>query len=349
MSTVSFKQITKRFGAVVALENVSLDVNSGELLALVGPSGCGKTTLLRLIAGLEDPDAGDMLFDGGSVLAVPPEKRRVGLVFQNYALFPHMDVWRNVAYGLKFAGAGAASSARVLELLQLVGLEGLERRMPAELSAGQQQRMALARALAPQPKILLLDEPLSALDAQLRERLRLEIRRIQRALNVTTLYVTHDQAEAMAIADRLAVMKTACIEQVGTPWEVYEAPRTEFVARFIGRGNLWEARVVAVQANSVTLDLGGWLVRARASGVPQGASVKALVRPERVRLQQPTENKLQGQIAEIEFVGDSCWVYLRESSESAWLAKADSSNSLRESQIVEFGFNADDVYLLPQS
>jgi thiamine transport system ATP-binding protein len=211
---VTVKDVTKRFGTTIALENVSLEVGDGELVALVGPSGCGKTTLLRLIAGFEAPDAGDILFDGRSVLGVPPERRGIGLVFQNYALFAHMTVFQNVAYGLKFQTSsglfafashrlaktsGPGEAWRVRELLELVGLSGLEDRMPSELSAGQQQRVALARALAPNPQVLLLDEPLSALDAKLRERLRLEIKKIQRTLKITTIYVTHDQEEALAV------------------------------------------------------------------------------------------------------------------------------------------------------
>ncbi len=339
---VTVKDVTKRFGTTIALENVSLDVGDGELVALVGPSGCGKTTLLRLIAGFETPDSGDILFDGRSVLGVPPERRGVGIVFQNYALFPHMTVFQNVAYGLKFVhphhphphplsplrerGAGVRGhhpQKRVRELLELVGLSGLEDRMPAELSAGQQQRVALARALAPNPRVLLLDEPLSALDAKLRERLRLEIKKIQRALKITTIYVTHDQEEALAVADRVAVMSVAHLEQIGTPQEVYNAPATEFVARFIGRGNILPGELVGAAAQRV------------------------LVRPERIRLNQSADHTLLGKIIAMEFAGDAVWLHV-DVGGTALIVKALSlDQALREGDMVHLGINSSDCYILP--
>jgi len=348
---VTVKDVTKRFGTTIALENVSLAVGDGELVALVGPSGCGKTTLLRLIAGFEAPDAGDILFDGRSVLGVPPERRGIGLVFQNYALFPHMTVFQNVAYGLKFRPtpptpfpkreggpdfvwtvcraakggtvSGPGEAWRVRELLELVGLAGLEDRMPSELSAGQQQRVALARALAPNPKVLLLDEPLSALDAKLRERLRLEIKRIQRALTITTLYVTHDQEEALAVADRVAVMSIAHLEQIGTPQEVYNAPATEFVARFIGRGNILPGELVGADAQHV------------------------LVRPERIRLNQSADHILAGKIIAMEFAGDAVWLHV-DVSGTALIVKARSlDQALHEGDVVHLGINTSDCYILP--
>ncbi|GBC76006.1 Spermidine/putrescine import ATP-binding protein PotA [bacterium HR07] len=346
---VTLKEITKRFGTVVALEDISLDVSDGELLALVGPSGCGKTTLLRLIAGFEAPDAGDILFDGQSILGVPPERRGVGLVFQNYALFPHMTVFHNIAYGLKFVPLPSKGiQSRVRELLELVGLAGLEGRMPSELSAGQQQRVALARALAPHPKVLLLDEPLSALDAKLRERLRLEIKRIQRALKITTLYVTHDQEEALAVADRVAVMSVGHIEQIGTPHEVYHTPKTEFVARFIGRGNLFTGQVVRRDGESVLLAVGESTIRARAPhDIEIGQSVTVLVRPERIQLTQAAENTLAGKIVGLEFAGDAVWLHV-EAAGSTLIVKANTLNdTLREGAPVRLGFSASDVYIVP--
>lgn len=345
MNYLELREIVKRFGAVLALDRVSLEIAKGELVALVGPSGCGKTTLLRLIAGLETPDAGDILLAGQSVLGVPPEQRRVGLVFQNYALFPHMTVWQNVAYGLKFRrGEGLGVSA----LLELVGLTGLEDRKPAELSAGQQQRVALARALAPNPHILLLDEPLSALDAQLRQRLRTEIKRIQRTLKITTIYVTHDQEEALAIADRVAVMQTARVEHVGTPWEVYQHPKTEFVARFIGRGNLVTARVVSEDPQRLLLKIGNASVWAKRTTPLAHTTVRALIRPERIRFGSSTENKLCGRIVGREFTGDRLWVHLQTESH-LWVVQADLSHNPQEGTEVEFGFNSEDVYVLPDS
>ncbi|ASI98292.1 ABC transporter ATP-binding protein [Thermococcus celer] len=220
-----------------------LRVKDGEFLTLLGPSGCGKTTTLRIIAGFEKPDGGEVLFDGRPVNDLAPYERGIGIVFQDYALFPHMTVFRNVAFGLEMKGLPKEEIKRkVGRALKLVGLEGLENRYPEQLSGGQQQRVALARALVVEPDLLLLDEPLSNLDAKIRERLRGEIRRIQRELGITTIYVTHDQEEAMAISDRIAVMNVGRVEQVGKPLELYYHPRTEFVARFLGLSNILELK-----------------------------------------------------------------------------------------------------------
>ncbi len=345
---VTLRGITKRFRTTVALEDVSLDVGDGELMALVGPSGCGKTTLVRLIAGFETPDSGDILFDGHSVLGVPPERRGVGLVFQNYALFPHMNVFHNVAYGLKFKRVDRPRE-RVHELLDLVGLKGLEDRMPAELSAGQQQRVALARALAPNPQVLLLDEPLSALDAKLRERLRLEIRKIQRALKITTLYITHDQEEALAVADRVAVMSVAHIEQVGAPQEVYTTPATEFVARFIGRGNLVMGQILKRDGGEVILSVGDRVMRARGAVGELGQSVKVLVRPERIRLNHVAENIFMGKIVGIEFAGDTLWLHVEALGTTLVVKATTLDKSVHEGERVQLGVSASDLYIVPPS
>lgn len=342
---ITLRDITKRFGATVALESISLEVGDGELIALVGPSGCGKTTILRLIAGFETPDSGDILFDGQSVLGVPPERRKVGLVFQNYALFPHMNVFQNVAYGLKFAKGGGGRAERVHELLDLVGLKGLEKRMPSELSAGQQQRVALARALAPHPQVLLLDEPLSALDAKLRERLRLEIKKIQRALKITTIYVTHDQEEALAIADRVAVMSVARLEQVGSPQEVYHAPATDFVAQFIGQGNLLRGHIVHSEGETIILAVGGTRIRAHTrESIPPDSAITALVRPERIRLNEPAENVLMGTVRGKEFAGDAWHIHV-ETPAGVVVVKM-GKNTVVEGDVVQVGFSASDVYIL---
>ncbi|MDI3475436.1 MAG: thiamine transport system ATP-binding protein [Thermococcaceae archaeon] len=223
------------------LEINDLRVKDGEFLTLLGPSGCGKTTTLRIIAGFEKPDSGEILFDGKSVNELPPYERGIGIVFQDYALFPHMSVFKNVAFGLEMRRLPKAEiERRVKWALELVGLKGFENRYPEQLSGGQQQRVALARALVVEPQVLLLDEPLSNLDAKIRERLRGEIRRIQRELGITTIYVTHDQEEAMAISDRIAVMNVGKLEQVGSPLELYYRPKTEFVARFLGLSNILE-------------------------------------------------------------------------------------------------------------
>ena len=239
MARVRLERLTKRFGRVVAARDVSLDIKDGEFFSFLGPSGCGKTTTLRMVAGFERPDEGRVHFDDADVTDLPPEARPVGMVFQNYALFPNMTVFGNVAFPLRLKRLPApAVKKRVLELLELVHLEGLEKRYPRELSGGQQQRVALARALAREPDVLLLDEPLSALDAKIREELRGELKRLQQSLGTTSLYVTHDQEEALALSDRIAVMNEGRIEQVGSPTEVYEHPRTLFVARFVGTSSL---------------------------------------------------------------------------------------------------------------
>lgn len=275
--------LTKRFGEVTAVADFSLAVADGETVALLGPSGCGKTTVLRIIAGLEQPDAGQVLLAGRDATGWPPERRGVGLVFQSYALFPHLSVGANVAYGLRFR-RGVDRVARVEELLSLVGLSGYERRKPHQLSAGQQQRVALARALAPEPGILLLDEPLSALDAALRKELRGELRALLGKLGMTALYVTHDQEEALALADRVAVMREGRLEQVAPPAELYARPRTPFVAAFLGRANLWPGRVVSVDGDRALVEVAGERFPAERGEAREGDEVFLFFRPEWVHL-----------------------------------------------------------------
>jgi thiamine transport system ATP-binding protein len=354
MVEVRLEGVTKRFGEVLAVDEASFAVGEGEFLALVGPSGCGKTTILRLIAGFERPDSGEILFDGKSVLGLPPEARRVGMVFQNYALFPHMTVAENIAYGLR-GRRRTDHRKRVEELLRLVGLEGLEQRSPGELSAGQRQRAALARALAPEPRLLLLDEPLSALDAKLRERLRLEIRRLQRELRVTTIYVTHDQEEALAISDLVAVMSSGRIEQVGSPWEVYNRPGTEFVASFIGRGNLLEGVVTEVSARGIEVRLmpqGPEIVVSAGAGESSrylaGQAAKLLIRPERIRLDGSLENRLRARLKGVEFLGDSSWAYLDWAGQELRVKLAGATGPA-EGEEVELSFASSDCYLIPIS
>ncbi|HOD73320.1 MAG TPA: ABC transporter ATP-binding protein [Candidatus Bipolaricaulis anaerobius] len=275
--------LTKRFGEVTAVADFSLAVADGETVALLGPSGCGKTTVLRIIAGLEQPDAGQVLLAGRDATDWPPERRGVGLVFQSYALFPHLSVEANVAYGLRFR-RGVDRVARVEELLSLVGLSGYERRKPHQLSAGQQQRVALARALAPEPGILLLDEPLSALDAALRKELRGELRAILGKLGITVVYVTHDQEEALALADRVAVMREGRLDQVAPPAELYARPRTSFVAAFLGRANLWPGKVVSVDGDRALVEVAGERFPAERGEAREGDEVFLFFRPEWVHL-----------------------------------------------------------------
>lgn len=348
MAQLTLKGLTKRFGDVTAVDHLTLALQAGELLTLVGPSGCGKTTTLRLIAGFERPDSGSIELDGRSISHLPPEARGVGIVFQNYALFPHMNVFDNVAYGLKFAKTPLDPRQRVRELLELVGLTNLEQRRSSELSAGQQQRVALARALAPNPKILLLDEPLSALDVQLRERLRLEIRRVLRRLQVTALYVTHDQEEALAISDRVAVMNQGRLEQVGTPRELYHQPTSTFVASFVGRGNLLVGRVIRALDGKLALQLEDGQILTLLDHCHGSRQVNELVyflvRPERLRLDGHGENQVQGVVREVEFVGDATLLHV-EASGQQWLVKlTDPHDALLKStgQEVTLGFSPAD-------
>jgi len=350
MVEVRLEGVTKRFGEVLAVEGISFTAREGEFLTLVGPSGCGKTTILRLIAGFEQPDFGEILFDNRSVLALPPEARRVGMVFQNYALFPHMSVAQNIAYGLRFH-RGIDRRERVRELLELVDLSSLEGRNPAELSAGERQRVALARALAPEPKLLLLDEPLSALDAKLRERLRYEIKRLQRRVGITTVYVTHDQEEALAISDRVAVMSAGRIEQLGTPLEVYSEPTTEFVAGFIGHGNLLEGVVTAAGGEMVKVRLlpdGPEIAVTTKEGYHAGQEVIVLIRPERIRLDSSRENKLRGRLRGMEFLGDSWWAYLDCGSGEVRVKLPALDSGLSEGQELVLSFSPEDLHLIPK-
>jgi putative spermidine/putrescine transport system ATP-binding protein len=282
-----------------ALEPITLDIARGETLVFLGPSGCGKTTMLRIIAGLERPDAGGrVLFNGSDVTKVPIEQRNVGMVFQSYALFPNMNVADNVGYGLKIRGVGHTErKVRIAELVALTGIEGLEQRRIDQLSGGQRQRVALARAVAARPSVLLLDEPLTALDAALRDRLRFELDRLLRALGITTVYVTHDQAEAMALADRVVVMRKGAIAQIGTPRDIYFTPANRFVAEFVGAANLVEAR-----ATNGTLTLpGGQLHIADAALTGE---VIAMIRPESITVVAAESASLSGRVERISFVGD---------------------------------------------
>jgi ABC-type Fe3+/spermidine/putrescine transport system ATPase subunit len=275
--------LSRRFGDTIAVDGVSLEVRAGEFLTLLGPSGCGKTTTLRMIAGFEHPTSGQVWVDGRDVTTLPPQKRDVGMVFQNYALFPHMDVGENVAFGLRVRG-GRDVDARVERALARVELSGYTRRKVQELSGGQQQRVALARALAPEPPLLLLDEPLSNLDAALRERTRTEIRALLKELGMTAVFVTHDQEEAFALSDRIAVLNRGTLQQLGTPEELYGRPVNPFVAAFLGRANFFPAVVESVDGDALLCRLpSGPLWRAAGAG-GAGKPVRLMVRPEAMRL-----------------------------------------------------------------
>ena len=299
--------LTKRFGGVAAVDGLSLSVPRGDILALLGPSGSGKTTTLRLLAGFETPDEGRIVVDEEDVTGAAPSARRFGMVFQHYALFPHLDVGRNIAFGLESRGLSAGERAhRVAEALTMVELAGLERRPVSALSGGQQQRVALARALAPAPRVLLLDEPLSNLDPGLRERTRRELRRLIERIGITTILVTHEQEEAFDLADHVAVLQGGRLQQVATPQELYRAPATPFVVGFIGRASAVPVRVLAHHETTAEVVLPGapaaWRV-SRAS--PLAGEVVLHVRPEAVRLAPPREDLLTGTLAERRFLGAS--------------------------------------------
>ena len=282
MSWVELEGLRKAFSGMPALRDFSLAVSKGEFVSLLGPSGCGKTTTLRIIAGFENPDGGAVRVGGDDILDLPPHLRGMGVVFQNYALFPHLDAAENIAFGMRIAGRRSSEiNTRVADLLHLVGLPDVSRMMPRELSGGQQQRIALARALAVNPRLLLLDEPLSALDAVVRLRLRDEIRRIQSSLGVTTIWVTHDQEEALAISDRVVVMREGRIEQVGPPEDIYGRPASRFVASFIGKMNQIEGKVIAAHSDAVQWGAHTIVVPVtELAGLEKGAAVTVLIRPE---------------------------------------------------------------------
>jgi len=285
---VRFEHVTKEFGGQKAVDDLSLEVQPGEFFSLLGPSGCGKTTSLRMLGGFEEPTSGRLLIGGEDVTDLPPYRRNVNTVFQSYALFPHLDVFNNVAFGLKRTGVDKAEiKRRVGEMLEMVDLPGFGERQPAQLSGGQQQRVALARALVNQPKLLLLDEPMSALDAKLRRQMQVELKRIQSQVGITFIYVTHDQEEAMTMSDRLAVMWHGKIEGLGTPKDVYDNPTSEFVATFLGASNLLSGEIVRTDGDRTTvMTTGGVEVTVPTDRVPDLAmrSVKVGVRPEKIDL-----------------------------------------------------------------
>jgi ABC-type Fe3+/spermidine/putrescine transport system ATPase subunit len=307
MAEIRIENVDKRFGTVMAVHDLSLTIGQGEMVSLLGPSGCGKTTTLRMLAGLESISSGTMRIDGQVINDLPPQERNVGIVFQDYAIFQTMSVERNVAYGLEVRRVPADERRRrVAEALELVGLEALGKRMPGQLSGGQLQRVALARALVIRPRVLLLDEPLSNLDASLRQNLRKQIRTIQKELGITAIFVTHDQEEAMSISDRIAVMNTAKMIQHGTPQEIYEGPRTAFVAAFIGKTNLLSGRTVAVDGG-VRLDLGGLQLMARRRDDVTPGEVWVSIRPQDLRVVVDSAagvgNAIAGRVSYLEYLG----------------------------------------------
>ena len=324
MAFIEIRNLFKRFKNVEAVNHVDLEVNQGEMLTLLGPSGCGKTTTLRCIAGLENPEEGDIVIDGRPMLSegfVQPSKRGIGMVFQNYAVWPHMKVLSNIVYGLKLQKIPKQSiQERADQVLGLVGLSGLEDRYPGQLSGGQQQRVALARALVGNPKVLLLDEPLSNLDAKLREKMRFEIKSLVRRMGITSVYVTHDQAEAMVISDRVAVMESGDVVQIGTPQQIYKKPANRFVADFIGTMNFMAGEVVQVLGDTDTVHVRTEFsdkLLCNTSGISAtkpGAKVYASIRPEDVEVftepPEAKENLFKGTIVHKAYLGNFLYFFV---------------------------------------
>jgi ABC-type Fe3+/spermidine/putrescine transport system ATPase subunit len=324
MAFIEIQNLFKRFKDVVAINHIRLEVNKGEMLTLLGPSGCGKTTTLRCIAGLEKPEEGDIVIDGKPMLSqgfVQPAKRGIGMVFQNYAVWPHMKVFNNIVYGLKLDRLPRRTiQEKAQQVLELVGLNGLEGRYPAQLSGGQQQRVALARALVRNPKVLLLDEPLSNLDAKLREELRFEIKSLVKRMGITSVYVTHDQAEAMVISDRIAVMDSGNVVQIGTAQEIYKKPANRFVADFIGTMNFMSGEVIEVLQDTDEVYVRTEFSQKMVCKTPDstaaslGSKVYASIRPEDVEVftepPQATENVFKGTIAHKAYLGNFLFFFV---------------------------------------
>jgi len=313
---ISIRALVKTFGSgeyrITALDNVSLDIGKNEFFTLLGPSGCGKTTLLRVIAGFEFPDQGEVLLHGEEIAYLPPHKRPVNTVFQNYALFPHLNVRQNISFGLEMLGWDKDKiDATVRRMLELVKLEALASRMPDQLSGGQQQRVALARALAPKPRVLLLDEPLAALDLKLRKDMQLELKRLQDETGITFVFVTHDQEEALTMSDRIAVMSAGSIQQVGTPHEIYYAPQTRFVAGFIGDINIINARITAGTGSKVQIRLADELELTISGNGAKGDTMAVAIRPERASLCPPqSAGSIGATITNIVFFGAGTNIHL---------------------------------------
>ena len=307
--------LVKRFGEFTAVDGISMQMPGGEFCSMLGPSGCGKTTTLRMIAGFEQPTSGRILLDGDDMAFTPPHKRNVNMVFQNYALFPHLNVADNVAFGLRRAKRPKAEiRRRVGEALELVQLTGMERRRPAQMSGGQQQRVALARALVLQPAVLLLDEPLGALDAKLRKALQIELKALQQQVGITFIYVTHDQEEALTMSDRIAVMSNGRVEQVGPPQDVYEEPTTTFVADFLGVSNLMTVTAHGASNGRCKLALGEFELYASNGDPSTTGETRMVIRPERVHLeaQQSTgENRIPGMVERVVYLGNANQIIVR--------------------------------------
>jgi spermidine/putrescine ABC transporter ATP-binding subunit len=342
-ASVSLKGLEKRYDRVAAVAGVSLDIRSGEFLTLLGPSGSGKTTALMMIAGFEAPTSGDIAIDGRSVVTMPPYRRNIGMVFQNYALFPHLTAADNIGFPLRQRGVGKAGRAKLVgEALELVHLPGFGERYPRQLSGGQQQRVALARAIVFKPRLLLMDEPLGALDKQLRENLQLEMRRLHADLGITFIYVTHDQEEALIMSDRIVVVNEGLVAQVGRPEDLYDRPTSRFVAAFLGESNFLPAVVRGIEDDVVVAECEGAIIRALSRSRPAtGEKVTLTTRPERIRFADGAwsstapQNRLSVTVTEAVFAGERCRYMLRASDGTAMVLKEPSSAAIRRRAVGE--------------
>ncbi len=357
---VEIKGAFKQFGANVVLNGIDLEVKQGELLTLLGPSGCGKSTTLNLIAGFLDADRGEVHIKGNNVTKVPPYKRDLGMVFQTYSLFPHMTVYENLSFGLKLRKVGKAEQKKkISKALELVKMSGLENRYPRELSGGQRQRVAISRALVVEPELLLLDEPLSNLDAKLRHELRAEIKRLQKEIGVTTIFVTHDQEEALSMSDRVVVMNAGKIEQISTPTEIYNHPKTEFVFQFIGKSNCFEGNVSAVDKRKVSVKIGPDITHVDANNImgndsdlKTGDEVKLYIRPEKLQIVSLDEKSTspldfhRAKISQINYLGTSWEINVLLQGKSIQVLTTAYDSSWQNGSEVLIGWSPSEVMLV---
>ena len=346
---VEFRNIDIAYGKFVAIRDFSLSIRKGSFVTLLGPSGCGKTTILRSIAGLVDISAGQIMIGGQRVDDVPIYKRNIGLVFQSYALFPHKSVFDNVAFGLKYRNVAKPEIKRkVSQALDMVRLPGSEKKLPSQLSGGQQQRIALARAIVFEPQVLLLDEPLSALDANMREEMRVEIKKIQKETGITAIFVTHDQEEALSMSDRIVVMNAGSAEQVGTPEEVYERPATAFVADFLGKANMLSGTVSRSDGPTIVTLASGQTVNVLSPRpLAQGSAVTVVVRPQKLSVGGASANRLPGRVVSASYLGGSAIYEVDIGGKANVRANAPiDGRVLGEGEAIELGFDPDDCVLL---
>lgn len=356
MSSVSLKNIVKRFGDFTAVHQMSLDIPEGSFVTLLGPSGCGKTTTLRMIAGMLFPTEGDITIGETLVNDIPMHKRNLGIVFQNYALFPHKNITDNVAFGLKYRKVSASEiKRRVADVLELVQLPDLGDRFPNQLSGGQQQRIALARAIVIKPDVLLLDEPLSALDANLREDMRIELKRIQEQIGITTIFVTHDQSEALAMSDKLVIMSDGRIEQVGAPAEVYDNPASPFVAGFLGTSNILEAQCLESDDDNILIDAGKLgritVQRKKANGVSSNQLAKLVIRAEKLFLNSKntpadTRNTAEGVVETVDYQGQAVRYFVRVGEQQLQAINMIEGQPFQSGETVSLRFKSEDCVVL---